>query len=107
MRRGGSLKEPGQPYRDVVHPSPSGDSGMPLGAVLDAISRVKDVAGVLTVREIVATVKCDRRARDGTTQRVTIDIFYGTPSFGNRYEILAKVGNKSAAGNGNSLDEAL
>ena len=59
-----------QPYWDVVHPSPSGDSGMPLGDVLDAISRVKDVAGVLTVREIVATVKCDRRARDGTTQRV-------------------------------------
>ena len=80
---------------------------MPLGDVLDAISRVKDVAGVLTVREIVATVKCDRRARDGTTQRVTIDIFYGTPSFGNRYEILAKVGSKSAAGKGNSLDEAL
>ena len=74
---------------------------MPLGDVLDAISRVKDVAGILAVREIVATVKCERRARDGTTQRVTIDIFYGTPSFGNRYEILAKVGSKSAAGKGN------
>lgn len=75
--------------------------------MLDAINRLKDVAGVLAMREIVATVKCDRGARDGTTQRVTIEIFYRTPSFGTRYEILAKVGNKSAAGNGNSLDEAL
>ena len=84
-----------------------GDSGLPLGDVLDAINRLKEVAGVLAVREIVAMVKCDRRAQDGTTQRVTIEIFYGTPSFGHRYEILAKAGNKSAAGNGNSLDEAL
>ncbi|HEX9246679.1 MAG TPA: hypothetical protein VGA35_11010 [bacterium] len=80
---------------------------MPLGDVLHAINQLKDVAGILGVRDIVATVKCERRARDGTTQRVIIEIFHRTPSLANRYEIQAKVGSKSAAGKGNSLDEAL
>jgi hypothetical protein len=80
---------------------------MPLGDMLYAINRLKDVSGILAVREIVATVKCDRRTRGGTTQRVIIEILYRTPSFANRYEIQAKAGSKSATGRADSLDEAL
>ena len=80
---------------------------MPLGDVLYAINRLKDVSGILAVRDIVAMVKCDRRTRDGMTQRVIIEIFYRTPAFANRYEIQAKAGSKSATGRADSLDEAL
>jgi len=80
---------------------------MPLGEVLNAITQLKDVAGIFAVREIVATVKCDRRAKDGSTQRVTIEILYGGPTFTTRYEIRARVGSKMATGRADALDEAL
>jgi len=80
---------------------------MPLDDVLHAITQLRDVAGILAVRDMVTTVRCDRRTRDGTMQRVTIEISFRTPSFASRYEIQAKAGRTTATGKANSLDEAL